>query len=324
MAREKRILIALDGSTQSFGATMYVARHWASTKPKVTLMHVMRAVPEVFWDLQKQAAFKQKLKERHREWLDQTKQTAEEFLAKAKKILTDANIPERHVTVNLQQAQKGVARDLITESKNGYDAIVLGRRGLSSLQAPFLGSVCTKVIERAHDVAVWLVGGCPQAPNILLAVDGSEYAASAVHYVGGFAPCSDAKITMFHVIRALEPAFQELFSMHVQEVDAFMKQLGVETQAMFRRYRGILMDHGIQDDRITTKTVTQATSRAASILDEARSAGYGTLVMGRRGLSRVYGFLTGRVTNKILHQGEGLAIWICPTNPEEYPPNPVR
>ena len=318
MAKEKRILIAVDGSTQSFGATMYVARHWASTKPKVTLMHIMRAVPEVFWDLQKQAAFKQKLKERHREWVDHTKQTAEGFLAKAKKILTDANIPEKNVTVNLQQAQKGVARDLITESKNGYDTIVLGRRGLSSLQPPFLGSVSTKVIERDHDVAVWLVDGYPQAPNILLAVDGSENAASAVHYVGGFAAApSDAKIMLFHVIRALEPAFQELFTMHAQEVDAFMEQLGAEAQAMFRRYRDILMDHGIQDDRITSKNVTQASSRAASILAEARAGAYGTVVMGRRGLTRVYGFLTGRVTNKVLHQGEGLAVWICPANPEE-------
>jgi len=317
MAKEKRILIALDGSTHSFDATMYVARHWASTKPKITLMHVMRALPEIFWDLQQQAVFKQKLKERHREWVNYTKQTAEEFLAKAKKILTDANIPERTVSVNLQQAQKGVARDLITESKNGYDAVVLGRRGLSSLQAPFLGSVSTKVIERAHDVAVWLVGGYPQASNILLAVDGSEHAASAVHYVGGFAARSVAKITLFHVIRALEPAFQELFSIHAQEVNAFMEQLGAETQAMFKRYRDILINHGIQDDRISSKNVTQASSRAASILDEARSAGYGTVVMGRRGLSRVYGFLTGRVTNKVLHQGEGLAFWICPANPED-------
>lgn len=317
MAREKRILIALDGSTQSLGATLYVAQHWASTEPKVTLMHVMRAVPEVFWDLQRQAAFKQKLKERHSDWLDHTKQTAEEFLAKAKKILTDANIPEKDVNVNLQQAQKGVARDLITEAKTGYDAIVLGRRGLSSLQAPFLGSVSTKVIERAHDVAVWLVGGNPQAPNILLAVDGSDNATSAVHYVGGFAACSDAKITMLHVIRALEPAFQELFSMQAQEVEAFMDDLGAEAQAMFRRYRDILMGYGIQDDRITSRNVTQASSRAASILDEARGARYGTVVMGRRGLSRVYGFLTGRVTNKVLHQGEGLAVWICPTSPDE-------
>ena len=221
------------------------------------------------------------------------------------------------MNVNLQQAQKGVARDLITEAKTGYDAIVLGRRGLSSLQAPFLGSVSTKVIERAHDVAVWLVGGNPQAPNVLLAVDGSDSAASAVHYVGNFAATSDAKITVLHVIRALEPTFQELFSMQAQEVEAFMADLAAETQAMFRRYRDILIDHGIQDDRIASKSVTQASSRAASILAEARSAGYGTVVMGRRGLSRVYGFLTGRVTNKVLHQGEGLAIWICPTNPEE-------
>jgi len=317
MVKEKRILIALDGSTHSLSATMYVARHWASIEPKVTLMHVMRAVPEVFWDLQKQAVFKEKLKEGHQEWMVYTKQSAEEFLAKAKKVLTDANIPEKSLSVNLQQAQKGVARDLITESKKGYDAIVLGRRGLSSLQAPFLGSVSTKVIERAHDVAVWLVGGYPQASNILLAVDSSEHAASMVHYVGSFAAPSAANVTMIHVTRALEPAFQELFSMHAQEVDAFMEQLGAEIQAMFKRYREILMHHGIQDDRITTKNVTQASSRAASILDEARSAGYGTVVMGRRGLSKVYGFLTGRVTNKVLHQGEGLAVWICPANPEE-------
>jgi nucleotide-binding universal stress UspA family protein len=317
MAEEKRILIAVDGSTHSFDATRYVARQWAATGPKITLMHVMRAVPEIFWDLQQQAVFKQKLKERHREWVNYTRQRAEEFLAKAKKILTDGNIPGNRVRINVQQAQKGVARDLITESKNGYDAVVLGRRGLSSLQAPFLGSVSTKVIERAHDVAVWLVGGYPQAPNILLAVDGSEYAAGAVHYVGSFAARSDAKITLFHVIRALEPTFQELFSIHAQEVNAFMEQLGAETQAMFKRYRDILINHGIQDDRISSKNVTQASSRAASILDEARSAGYGTVVMGRRGLSRVYGFLTGRVTDKVLHQGEGLAFWICPANLEE-------
>jgi nucleotide-binding universal stress UspA family protein len=316
MAEQKRILIAVDGSTQSLDATLYVARHWAPTKPKVTLMHVMRAVPEVFWDLQKQAAFKQKLKERHRDWMDHTTRTAEKFLAEAKKILTDANIPEKNVGVNLQQAQKGVARDLVAESKNGYDAIVVGRRGLSSLQAPFLGSVATKIIQRGHDVAIWLVGGDIQAPDILLAVDSSEYAASAVEFLGGFAARTEAKIGMFHVVRTLEPTFQELFSMHAEEVEAFMQQLGVETQATFKRYRNILIGYGIRDNRIASKNITQASSRAASILHEARSAGYGTVVMGRRGLSRVYGFLTGRVTNKVLHQAEGLAVWICPTNPE--------
>jgi nucleotide-binding universal stress UspA family protein len=276
----------------------------------------MRAVPEVFWDLQKQAAFKQKLKERHREWVDHTKQTADEFLARAKKILTDADIPQKNVSVILQQAQKGVARDLITESKNGYDAIVVGRRGLSALEAPFLGSVTTKILQRAHDVAIWLVGGDIQASDILLAVDSSEYAASAVEYLGGFAPRTEAKIGMLHVVRALEPTFQEVFSMQAQEVDAFMAQLGVETQAMFKRYRDRLTSYGIQDDRITSKNVTQASSRAASILHEARSAGFGTVVMGRRGLSRLYGFLTGRVTDKVVHQAEGLAVWICPTKLE--------
>jgi nucleotide-binding universal stress UspA family protein len=53
-------------------------------------------------------------------------------------------------------------------------------------------------------------------------------------------------------------------------------------------------------------------TRAGDILKEAKDGGYGTIVMGRRGLSKVHEFLMGRVTNKVLHRAEGFAVWIVP------------
>ena len=41
-----------------------------------------------------------------------------------------------------------------------------------------------------------------------------------------------------------------------------------------------------------------------------REGGYGTIVVGRRGLSKVYEFFMGRVSDKVLHLAKDMAVWI--------------
>jgi nucleotide-binding universal stress UspA family protein len=48
------------------------------------------------------------------------------------------------------------------------------------------------------------------------------------------------------------------------------------------------------------------------ILQEADEGRYGTIVMGRRGLSKVRQFLLGRVTNKVLQRAEKFTVWLVP------------
>ena len=64
--------------------------------------------------------------------------------------------------------------------------------------------------------------------------------------------------------------------------------------------------------RIATRANLDSDSRAMDILREAQEGGYGTIVMGRRGLSKVREFLLGRVTNKVLQGAENFAVWIVP------------
>jgi len=50
-----------------------------------------------------------------------------------------------------------VARDILKEAGNGYDLIVIGRRGISGIREFFLGSVSQKVFSGAKDISVLIV-----------------------------------------------------------------------------------------------------------------------------------------------------------------------
>ena len=95
-------------------------------------------------------------------------------------------------------------------------------------------------------------------------------------------------------------------------VDAFVEEAESHVQRMFRSYRDSLEKTGVASARISTKHILQRQSRAADIIREAKDGNYGTIVMGRRGLSRVDEFLMGRVTNNVLSRAEGFAVGIVP------------
>jgi nucleotide-binding universal stress UspA family protein len=67
---------------------------------------------------------------------------------------------------------------------------------------------------------------------------------------------------------------------------------------------------GVKGDQVSTKVVTGVASRAKAIVEEARKGGYGTIVMGRRGLSRLEEFYMGRVSNKVLQLAKEMAVWV--------------
>jgi nucleotide-binding universal stress UspA family protein len=80
--------------------------------------------------------------------------------------------------------------------------------------------------------------------------------------------------------------------------------------ALLRNEVARLQAKGMVSARIKTKIVPGVYSRAAAILGEARDGDYGTIVVGRRGLSRVEEFIMGRVSNKVLQLARELAVWV--------------
>jgi nucleotide-binding universal stress UspA family protein len=89
---------------------------------------------------------------------DKKKELVTQGMEKAKQHLVDAGFQDKNIQFKVQTKKKGVARDIAAEALSGYDAVVLGRRGLSGIGEFILGSVSQKVLHAAKDLSVILVG----------------------------------------------------------------------------------------------------------------------------------------------------------------------
>jgi len=71
-----------------------------------------------------------------------------------------------------------------------------------------------------------------------------------------------------------------------------------------------LINAGLKPEQITTKLLTDVDNPADAIVQEAGQGNYGTIAVGRRGLSKVEGFFTGSISKRILHLAKETAVWV--------------
>jgi nucleotide-binding universal stress UspA family protein len=196
--------------------------------------------------------------------------------------------------------------------------VVVGRWGISKLKDLVWGSIANKLIGHMVHTPLWVVGTSPQPGKVLLAMDGSEEAMRTVDYVGAMLRGTEWEITLFHVIRGFDflSVGYEGSVAPIQQVTASGEGAGEYLTAedaireVFENGMDRLRKAGLNGDLISTKVTTGVTSRAKAIVEEARTGDYGTIVVGRRGLSRVDEFLMGRVSSKVAQLAKEPAVWI--------------
>ncbi len=155
--------------------------------------------------------------------------------------------------------------------------------------------------------------------HLLLAFDGSECGFRAVDYVGEqFSGVGDLKVTLFHVLPNLPPYLWD--DGHIlspaeraerkRVVEKCLESQRLRIEPLFGKARQMLIDRGMNAGQIETKTKSDVTDVAESILEEARTGGYLTLVVGRCGFSHKERYFTGSTTTSIINRGTGLAICV--------------
>jgi nucleotide-binding universal stress UspA family protein len=296
-----KILLAVDGSDQAFEAVRYVSQLFPPKRMEVVLFHALSKVPEGFWDVEKSPAFKHRLSS-VAAWATREETLIKEFMERARQLFLDKGVPEDKVSVKVGERKKDIAKEIMAESKRGYDAVVVGRLGKSQLKDLVWGSVSNKLIGRLTDVPVCVVGGSPQVGKMILAMDTSEEAMKALDFAGTMMDITDCEVTLLHVIRGLESWTADA-SEELRDAERAAKILLED--AIDRLERA-----GLNRDRISTKIRSGAASRAGAIVEEARNSGCGTIVVGRRGLSRVKEFFMGRVSKKVLQLAKWNAVWV--------------
>jgi nucleotide-binding universal stress UspA family protein len=314
MGTGKKILIAVDGSSYSLHAIKYVVTLCSRSAMEVSLLHVLpMASEELLWQISMDEDFKSRIKEKYERFNDECHRAAQKFLDEAKEIMVSSGYVPDVIMTMLRQWQSGIARDIMAEAKKGYDAVVIGRRGIGRVESLMLGSVSAQVVQGVDWLPVWVIGGEILSSKMLLAVDASLNSRQAVIYAAPYAAQTEAEVTLLHVVRKFFPGWSPYLTSAGEEIETELHEnLKAKIQGMFDEYKRCLENAGVDPDRIRTVCTIGSYSRAADILATAREGKCGTVIMGRRGISAVRQFIMGRVTTKVLNAAEGLAVWIVP------------
>lgn len=306
----KKILLATDGSAQTFQAATYASQILSGTEAEVTLYHTRIKVPEAFWEQEKDPLWLQS-NEALRNWELQQERKIRDFMKKTRDIFLAAGFPEERIQIRVEASQQGIARDILAESRNHYDAVVIGRRGFSTLSDLHLGSIANKIVNKLTGVTAWLIGGTPSPEKLLVALDTSKAAMHTMDYVANLLGGSNHKVLLFHALTPMDTAPEEYPENLPEAYRArFLEETEHRIRSVFADATQRLAAAGLDAVNITSRIVTGAASRAAAIVDEARRGGYGTVVVGRKGVTAGDEPDMGRVGYKVTQLAEDLAVWI--------------
>jgi nucleotide-binding universal stress UspA family protein len=306
----KKIVIPLDGSKNALKSLDYVEQMFGTEHPlNLSLINIMPSSPPMLMD------DKTIDKETYAQMTSGDKRVvnkAERLLREGKSALITKGFSENRIEAIYRKKERGIARDVCTwADRKMVDAVLISRRGQSDLETLFMGRVSESLVEHCTDRPVWIVGGTVGSKKVLVCLDNSDNALRAVDHAGFMFSGTDCQVTVLHTMRNLTRHVPMEVVEEAPDLQRLYKEKAGEQIAHYmEKARETLMENGLTNEQIATRIVNGSRNPADDILKEARGKGYGTIVLGRRGLSGVKAFVFGSVTKKILRQSAGLSIWI--------------
>lgn len=306
---KRKILLAVDDSIYSKYAIVYAAKMASVTsRLNYTLFHVLPTISQYLLDDAKtDFTAKAELKK----LMKKNEQKAMQFLNNYKEQMVQMGIKEEQIDIIAQPKMLGMARDVLEHAQKGlYDAICVGRRGLTRIQATFSGSVTKKLLQHSQFVPVWVVDGEVESKKFMAAIDGSESSLRAVdHLCFILMENPEISITIFHVAAKIGDYCEIDFN----ETTGDLEKLIIEgdkqcVQSFYTHALKKFKDAGISEDRIVIKEVQPRMNVGKAIITELNKGEYGTVVIGRRGISR--SFFMGKVSEYVIDKIENCALWL--------------
>ena len=218
------------------------------------------------------------------------------FLEQIRQKMMDFGFPGQNLRTESRQTSVSTATDIIAYSRKGlYDALVLGRRGLTLLESLIQDSVSSKILDEQCDIPVWICKAPErQKKHVLLCADGSRESLNTADHVGFVLEGTpDKEITVLNVrSRGSRDNQQDIFERTIAQIT----------------------DNHFPAGRIRTLSL-EGEDTAGIILECARESKAAVIAMGRKcqaaprtGLGR---FFVGSVSGEVLNKMEGASLWIC-------------
>ncbi|MFH1076785.1 MAG: universal stress protein [Pseudomonadota bacterium] len=311
--KERYILVGVDGSKGSKRALEYLALIFEGDPClHVDMLHILPTIPPLYQETPKDMQALQHLRRCANQLATKNLKTAQVIMENAGRILEKGGMNGDNVRSLIRPKTMEIAREFLARDKGTiYDALMLGRRGITWIEELCMGSVTNNVLQLAHKVMVCMVDGKIQSKKLLIPVDGSPNSEHAIQNAAWLIRGSTfVEATIIYVV---PPLFSEKKSKTVESetisslFHTYMTGSGESILAMAKE---LLMREGISPSLIRTHLEKNSFSIAHSIINFAKEHDYGSILLCRRGISKTRQFFLGSVSSKLIHEANSMAIWV--------------
>lgn len=144
--------------------------------------------------------------------------------------------------------------------------------------------------------------------RILLGIDNTVKSMSAVNFVsavlGGSSNCQ-IKIASVHL-----PPSRDNFPDQGSRTKEDLRRRE-EMTSVLKQARDVLVEAGIPAGNISCELIeSTGVSVGEALMEYQRRHGFGTVVVGRRGLTKTEEFLYGSVSAQVVHNARECAVWV--------------
>jgi len=306
-----KVLIAVDGSEQSLDAIRYAARTFSPESTQIVLYYLQTKISELFSDLCAYPHYKRRMTGLKR-WATEQKTQIVDIMDNAVVYFKQKGFPESAISFKTPTGTLGVTEDIVKESYNDYQAVVVGRTGRSPFKDWILKSTAMKLVPKIKHIPIVIVGGHPDPKNLLLAFDGTHCAMKGVVYAGSLVGKSNHHMMLYSILGSENKFWADdtpalFFDNANAPIDTGSHEIGPHLTDACKR----LMDEGIDPGQVCVKIHMAQGERGFQIVQQAKECQCGTVVVGRRELiTFIDEYIIGRVSDQVLKLANMLALWI--------------
>lgn len=305
-----KILIPVDGSDQALQAAVYAAKMFPRDRTEMVLFHVDTQQSDLGKNLSGNPLHDSQMKNIHR-WHAADHKKMNAFMDKAIARIRGAGYPEPAVRVKIKKKQDRVIDEIIRETREEYDAVVVGKTGRSRLKDKFIGSLAIKLAGKLSRIPLIIVDGDPETEKLLLSVDLKEEAFKSIYNIGVLLDIQNFSIAICHVARCAAQKGENMddfycnFLKHdcpLRDVECICPSIG--------SMKDCLVDSGILSEKVSD-LIVGAKNPVDATLEMAREKQFGSIIVGRREIVPfVEELISGRYSQKILKKMENVALWV--------------
>ncbi len=238
--------------------------------------------------------------------------SAKSSVKEIKNKLVALGVGEDRISADIKMSTRGVAAEIIQEARSGmHDSVLIGRRGIGKVGEMIMGSVSATILDKCHDVPVWVVDGKVDSKKFLLPVDETVYSLKAVDHLAFILKDNfDSQITLFHSGAMFSRGYkcdpEEYYDEFGEE---WSKKHACHLDHYFHAPEQILIENGFPAEKIFRLETTAGFDPANRIIRQTLLNDIGTIVMGRRGGNVNKGIFKG-VSDRVLAMAEEVSVWI--------------